>query len=530
MEPARRTSSKGGPRTTLLLLGFVVLVASRRWQQLTSPQVWDEDGRLISSFVESGWAGIFQPVNGYLVLVPRVITGVSMFLSVYYYPIISTVLACLFAALVGLAVAMSPTRLGAKVLCAASVFLVPSDAEVFGLPLYTLWWAPVLLLLVALWEEGTPALFLRFLYLVVGGLSSPYILVVLPVLYFRAIRFRRLRSEILVALAGTVIAAAQVCFVVGGAHMASPPTASFATYVVPRFCGWFLVGGVSQNTFLLWLAGIVLLALIAAYLVANRRNALAWVLVYLYVGAVASSILRNDPAALHPFRGGPRYFFFPFFLTSWILIQLALTAGKKRLRIAAAAAAVTGGLNALPQWTRHHDDLHWAEHLVSARQFSEYGIPIESDGHWFRAWSIEEPGATWKGLIERDRFASAAELDERPTFAYRIVGANELNADGWGAESDPNSGRLVSIAQPGGGGGRVMRLSKSGRILFRSGPVKDFPFMEVVGHEKTYIPRLPMTTDWVTLEFSNSTLPREFTIRVTDHGQGVGEWAAVGAQ
>jgi hypothetical protein len=49
--------------------------------------------------------------------------------------------------------------------------------------------------------------------------------------------------------------------------------------------------------------------------------------------------------------------------------------------------------------------------------------------------------------------------------------------------------------------------------------------MEIVGQEGTFIASLPLTTDWVTLEFSNSRLPHEFTLKVVNEGQGVGEWS-----
>jgi hypothetical protein len=520
---AKVTSGRAA-RAALLFLLFVGLVASRRWQQLTAPQVWAEDGRLISTFMEQGWSGITQPVNGYLILVPRVITNVSLLISGYYYPMTSTLLACGFAGLVGVAVALSPTELRAKVLCAAAVFLVPSDAEVFGPPLYTLWWAPILLLLVALWDRESPAIWLRLLFVAVGGLSSPYILVVLPILWIRCFRFRK-GPEAWVAMAATVVAAIQGCFILRGANMASPPVASFTTYVVPRFGGWFWFGGISENSHLLWPAGILLFVLITSFLFTRRHDVFAWILVYLYLGAVASSILRNDPAALHPFRGGPRYFFFPFFLTSWILVQLALTAHRRWLRNAAAAAALVGALNALPQWTRRHDDLHWSEHLLSARLFPRYEVPIESDGHWFRAWGIDEPGTVWDRLLQHDPLLNPSRLERSPTYAYRIVGNGELNADGWVEGPAPAGGPKVLIPAIGAQTEKALELSRGRRVRFRCGPNAKPPHVEIVGHESEFLPRLPQTNDWVMLEFSNSRLPREFAVRVIDQGQGVGDWA-----
>jgi hypothetical protein len=516
--------------TFLLLAVFFGLVVARRWQQLESPQVWCEDGRLVGSFAEHGWSRTFEAVNGYLILVPRLITGVSLLVSSYHYPLISTLLACVFAALVGVAVAVSPTSLRGKFLCAASIFLVPSDTEVFGLPLYTLWWAPVLLLVVALWDERYTGVFLRILCVVAGGLSSPYVLVVLPVLGYRAIRFRKMRSEVAVALAATAVAAIQGCFIFGGAQMASPPLASLATYVVPRFCGWFLIGNFSDDGRFLWPAGILVIAMIVGFLFSNRHDTWAWILIYLYLGSIASSIIRVDAAALQPIRGGPRYFFFPFFLTSWILIQSALTARRKWMRVAAGTAALAGVLNAIPQWTRHHDDLHWKEHLLSAHLFPSYQVPIQYDGNWFRAWTLTLPGATWERLLRSDRLMSRANEDARPTFAYRVVGADELAADGWDSGGSRESGRIVSIMAAGAKKETLIILSAGRRIRYRSGPSRDAPSMEVAGFEKMFIPWLPMTTDWVTLEFSNSRLPQKFTVRVTDHGNGVGEWEAAAAE
>jgi hypothetical protein len=523
------TSAPGRLAAFALFAAFLAVLASRRWAQLVSPQVWAEDGRIISGFIGNGWREFLLPVNGYLILVPKVITRLSLAVSPYYYPITSTVLACLFSAMVGLAVAFSPTSLRGKVLCAFSLFLVPSDAEVFGLPLYTLWWAPILLLLLALWDERRPCLGLRLAFVAAGGLSSPFILVVLPVLYLRAHWHRAWGAERAVALAATLVSAVQLNFILRGAHMALPPGSSFLTYVVPRFCGWFLVGNFSEANAILWPAGVLVLALVAAFWIEGRRSATAWVLVYLYCGGIASSILRNDPAALHPFRGGPRYFFFPFILTFWILIQLLLMTGRKWIRASIGLALAAAVLNAIPVWTRSHDDLHWAEHLASARLFSEYEIPIESDGHRIRAWSIGESGSTWNRLLRKDWFVSPEELAALPTFAYRIVKADDADA-GWGPlpgdRANPALGGKLPAEEPGVAGRAIrLKLTAGSRVRFRSGPVEHSQSMRVLGYESVFLQDLPITADWVTLEFSNSRLPRDFTVEVEDHGQGLGEWS-----
>jgi hypothetical protein len=495
----------------LLFLVFLGLLATRRWEQLMSPQVWDEDGRAISGFMSSGWHEFLQPVNGYLISVPKLITGASLALSPYYYPLVSTVLTWLFIGLVGLALASAPIRLRGRILCAVAVFLVPSNAEVFGIPLYALWWATLLLLAAALWDETRPSLGLRLVFLAAGGLSSPFILVVLPVLYFRALWYRRIHAEKIVAFFATVFAGVQWHFMSTGAAMAFPSPRSIAVNVVPKFCGWFLTGNFSDSLWALWAAGIVVLALVAASTFVGRRHLATWILLFLYGGAVASSIARIDPSVLHPALAGPRYFFLPFLLTFWILIQLALSAPLLWLRLVAGVVSIGAVANAIPVWTRHHDDLRWAEHLRSAPLFTEYSIPIEGDGNRFSAWSISNPGSAWAALLRRDHLASSARLEDLPTFAYRVL--PDVGPPGISAPSP----------QPTQAEG-ILKLRAGDRVRFRSGQVTGPQRMEVVGREHDFLPDLPITKDWVILEFSNSQLPREFSVRVRDRGQGTGQW------
>ncbi len=524
--------SKSSLRIPLLFVAFLCLVASRRWEQLASPQVWAEDGGLISGFIGNGWREFLQPVNGYLILVPKMVTRVSMAVSIYYYPIVSAILAFLFAALTGVAAAIAPTRLRGRVLCAFSIFLVPSDSEVFGLPLYTFWWASILLLLLALWDERRPALGFRLVCVTAAGLSSPFVFVVLPVLCFRALLHRKLHAERIVAFAATGVAAVQMYFISRGTAMAFPTWASFSRYVVPRFCGWFLLGNFWENSDLLWPLGLLVVTLIAAFWYGSRRDPTAWILVYLYCGAIASSIFRIDPAALHPIRAGPRYFFLPFVLTFWILIQFILATDRKWIRVSVGIIASVAVLDALPVWSRRHDDLQWEQHLVSARMFSRYEIPIQSDGHRFSAWYIGEPGATWDGLILRDWFLSPEDLAGLPTFAYRIVRTGDIDdgpdpAMGRAGEAE-DGGRTISVVSTGSRKEVELRLTAGRRIRFRSGQVDGSQSMQVVGYEKVFIPSLPITKDWVTLEFSNFRLPKEFTVRISDQGHGVGEWSEAG--
>ena len=506
-------------RTTLLFVGFFLLAASRRWQQFTCPQVWCEDGEVMAGFARLGWREFLVPVNGYLILAPKLLTGAVLALSLPWYPLLSTVLATAFSALVGVAVSTAPTNLRLRTLCALGLFLVPSNPEVFDLPLYALWWAPVLLLLVALWDEDDPRLGLRLLFLVLGGLSSPFIVVVVPALAIRALA--RPRAPVGWALAGVGAAAAvvQAGFLLRGTGAVAPTGAALGRFVVPKFCGWYVAGNFSPDPRLLWALGLGILALLAAQLPAGGRRPASWILTYLWAGSIAASVLRVDPAVLHPAAAGPRYFFLPFVTTTWLLLQQVARPGPRGLRLAAALAAGAAVANAVPVWSRRHVDLEWRAQVRSARCFPSYGMLIESDGLREHAWGLALPQEQWLKLWRRALDRGATDPAGAPTFAYRVL----LPSDRPAGAALPAAGARVDFAA-GTAGPAGLRLSPRGRIEFRSGADPVPIPLAVVGSAGTFIGRLPVYPDWVTLEFSNAKLQPGCAFRVGAPGRSVGEW------
>jgi hypothetical protein len=511
-------------RVLLLLVLLFVLLASRRWSQLASPQVWDEEGAMIGGFLEHGWNDLLRPLNGYLLLVPKLIVGVSLAVSLSHYPAVATGLAWAVILAVGLAVALSPTHLRARAACAVAVFAVPTDPEVFGLALYTFWWASILVLLLAVWDERRPAVALRLAYLAAGGLSSPVIVAVLPVLYFRAWRFRERRAEVGIALAATAVCAVQLHFVALGHAGHLPPPGSVLRNVVPKLLGGFAVGDLVSSAAVMWLSGTVLSVAVAAWCFRDRRNPAAWTLLFLLAGAVALSVSRVDPGIINQRFAGPRYFFFPFVLESWILIQAA---SGPRLRLSGMLAVLLLGLaavNAVPAWRRTHVDLHWAEHVRSAACFPDYAVPIEFDGNPLSTWSIREPGDIWMEALGGAHLIPTGDLESLPTYPFRVVADGDPGAEG------PGPRAVVSRASRGPVGMELtLRLRRGDRVRFRSGGPGGRARMHVDGCEGAFIEDLPRTGGWVTLEFSNSRLPADFALTVDGDERGMGEWAPIKA-
>lgn len=532
---------------------FFLLLLSRRGAQLFSPQVWDEDGVSVTpggnvgnipSFLNKGWLSIIDPVNGYLILVPKLITGISLSVTFYEYPLLSTVISFAFIIIVGLAVAFSPTHLSGKYFCAIAIFFIPSDPEVFGLPLYTFWWASLLLFLLVLWNEQSEQPVLRTIFLILGGLSSPIIFLVLPAFYFRLLFFWQRKIEWVIAISATLIAFTQLYYVLS-ASVGSPPSLDAITSgVIPTFFGGALAFNFTANKYTLWIYGIFLLSIFFTALFINRRNIFVWLLFYLLLGSVALSIARVDPSILHPRFAGPRYFYFPFVLIYWLLIQIVFINGSMLLGKVSIAVVFLMALNSLPAWSRSHDDLKWKSHVKSCQFFEHYRLPIQFDGNRASAWSLDMNGSLCKSLLSTDIFYRSRTGRGYRTYPFVInyVRPDALHCSGnsvslrsssitgtdYQKSSIPGCIILGTFKDADADVGTIeLQLRRGDQVFYRSGPGGLAQTVRVVGHDNDYLSELPVSTEWASLIFSNSTLPEEFTIVIEDRGQSLGEWSAV---
>jgi len=526
-----------------LLLG---LLTTRRTQQLTSPQVWVEDGtQILEKYIAQGWPSLFEPVNGYLITIPKIISISALSVSFTYYPLLSTILAWLFIVSVGLAIAYSPTQMNGRGLCSVLVFMTPADPEVFGLPSYTFWWASLLLFLIPLWDQDLPLLGWRLGVLILCGLSSPAIVAILPMLYLRSYWYRSLRAEHVVASIATLIAAIQVYFIVHSSAAGLPPLGSSLALIVPKFFGSFLIGNWISNALVLWPAGMGVLTLTSMWLFRERHKVSSWILLYLLVASIMMTAARVDPTVLHPKGAGPRYFFLPFIFTFWILVQFLYVSSTSTLRrITTEVVIAVTVLNAKPVWSRGHDDLRWESHVHSSPLFSDYAIPVHYDGNERSKHFLKVSGKETAALLKADLLFSWDELGQVPTFPYRVLSVSEA------AGGEDESATLVSSTMRGGDhlgprikvyrsicsfktsdadiGSASLKLRRGSHILYRSGPSVRGQSVLIEGQEGVFLTELPLAEEWVKLSFSNSKLPAEFVAVVRDGSRGYGEWLSVG--
>jgi hypothetical protein len=241
------------------------------------------------------------------------------------------------------------------------------------------------------------------------------------------------------------------------------------------------------------------------------------------------TVARLDPAIPHHRLAGPRYFFYPFVITFWAAVQCIYRPQPVLLRGLAGAMVALALVNSWPAWVRgiEHHDLRWADHLRSAALFPEYAIPTQLDGSRHHPWRVlRGSGAVWARVTGEGQLFPDEVKQGSPTFAYRVLGFAEAGAGVVPEGRDPIE---AAVSPTTGRHELVLQLNRGDRFFFRTGASANPAHMSVVGLDERFIEDLPVSSAWITLEFSNANLPATFTLKVEDTGSGVGEWVAMGS-
>lgn len=382
----------------LLLIGFCALFL-RAWPRLLYPEIWIEDGTLnLAGFINEGTISTFSPVGGYLTIIPKLITLTSLSISFIYYPMISTILAWIITLLIFLAIVKAPSYLRGRLLLAISCFFIPSDPEVFGLPSYTFWWSSLLLFMLVFWKEEQNTT-LRLALLALSSLSAPICVITLPLFWARAIFFKK-PSEWMLAIFASIFTLIQISVMMIHNNPGNLNITETLTLFTPVFFGSYLVGNLSTQ--LTWIFGIFLFGVICIGAYKNRNWVMAS-LIYLLISSILISAYRVELTVLNPIHAGPRYFFYPYILTSWILIQLLFTQ-QFFIKYISGLFLLVSCVNAVPHLDRRHDRLNWESHVMNCVNSQIYTFPIHFAGDKNNAWSFNLNGEQCQRLVEKDLF------------------------------------------------------------------------------------------------------------------------------
>jgi hypothetical protein len=395
---------------TLLSLLFFILLFLRRGEQLLNPQVWAEDGiMIIPSFLEYGWFNLIHHVNGYLITIPKLISNISMSISPLYYPEISTYITWAFTIFIALAVTFSPTKLHYKPLAAILIFLIPTNAENFGLPLYTLWFSAILLFLVVLWKQQQ-SLHWKNTFLILGGLSSPVIVPILTIQIFRTLFLPYKKEEVVTLILASIIAIVQLGYLINyGGDSGIHGTINLDLYLVHtlinKYFSFYYLGNFVISHTLFFLGGVLLLLLMLTYWFQYKKDVFFYILLGLLFASIALSVARANVYLIHPVDGGgARYFFFPYILLGWTLLYLSKS--HYAYKVFTLPIITLSIILSTKAFDRGHDSLFWKEHLISCSiSKNKYSIPIHYAGSSASTWHYAFTPEQCKSLIEKDIFS-----------------------------------------------------------------------------------------------------------------------------
>jgi hypothetical protein len=384
---------------TILTLTTLLLFL-RRPDQFYAPYIWVEDGtKILPEFIRDGWFSLFYAVNGYQILATRLLTTFSLKASFLYFPIVSLLLTILSTSLVVALISFAPTDLRCKPLCALAALLLPTDPEVLGIGEYIFWWAGLTLFVALIWTPNAAYQWVRMICVGLGGLSSPIIITLLPLFLLRGALLRNKRGEIAtltVAIAAT--AAQMITMIQTGDHVAAWNSKIWEEIpsMIEKFFGYYINGSGDWNPMIRFSIGSALLTLLVLH---NRRLSLTFGLLTVSLFLVIITTIQRVPASVaHPYLAGPRYFFYPYIILSWLLIWIGISSRQWMVRTVAVGTVGASILWGLPTIARHHIHVDWREQVAACAKSETFNFPIHFDGSK-NMWSIQLSGADCTALV-----------------------------------------------------------------------------------------------------------------------------------
>lgn len=494
-------------KTASLLVAVIAVNFARRPDQFLHPAVWVEEGSvLFRQYLNRGWASIFTPVNGYILAPSKIVTVLAYHTSFGQYPAASVVWTLVVSSGVALAILKAPTFIKYRWIAAISPFLVPIHPEVLTAASYVFWQTSFLAILSLLWKFEARHSLLRMSYTIIGGLSSPLIVVLAPAFVLRCIVARR-KSEVLPAVAAATTAAMQLRALAAAkassndslSHSLKTPL-TFVRLVVEKFFGDFVLNLDNAVSLVLGIA-IVTYMLFVTFKAAKERDWGIFLLSYT-IAATLVSVARVDIRVIDAFGNAPRYFYMTFVTLSWFWLSQIRSSQVQRL--GAASLLVVASCNSSQQFVRRHDHLDW----TTAASNCSLGKPMLS-----RRMTLPPSGPATRVTFSSS--GAFSENDLREEVPYRSTS--------WGtSRSDGDVGRLV-IDLPGDAGGHRVAIELIG------GPSLEHQHMGVLlasGAAVTYdlSPVAASLKDWAWFD-----LPAARRIELIDDGTGWGEWIALSA-
>ncbi len=404
--PPLAESRRPGWLSSARALGWLVLVcaallALRKPWALHTPQLWAEDGSIfLTQDEQMGARAFFEPYNGYLHLLPRLIAWLASHTAdVSWWPAIYNSLA--FAINVALFARLASRRVqlpGKEWLMLAFV-LVAGTGEVL-LNVTNLQWVTAFFLVLQLFTvraETWPQRLGDLALLAIIGLNGPFAIVLLPVFAWRAWRERTLDAGLALAvIAGCAVV--QGFFLLRAGLSLEGNTAAFRPLMFfsilgSRLVTWPIFGPAAVRAWPQAVHAALGVVVIAPLLWRTlrpdpRRNArLTVAAIFMLITLASLYRVRADTWERDDLVNGDRYFYIPRVLLAWLLIWECSAAARPVAWLARGLCALGVVMHAPHFILPAPPDYKWAAHCDPIRRGVPANIYTLPEGWW-----IEYPG------------------------------------------------------------------------------------------------------------------------------------------
>jgi len=512
---------------------YLGLYFYRRPDQFLHPGAWNEDGeQIISNLETSGIFGLFDPVNGYLIVSSTLVNFISSRLSFDYYPEISAGLTIV----VTFVLIKRLTRLFdapfAFYLFLATFLLYPSDSEVLGIGLYTFWvfgLFAVCVFYVQIVKPGITIPAIDFGLLMIAMLSGPFGPISFALWFVLQFRTFDRRLWTLVGILALCCAVQAYTFLTTAQDDSKGEVSEIVGNVPTILAEFFGADAVA-----------ILPVLIAAGLLNTGIRASAFAGGLIAFAMFIAAYRVGDIRVLDQFGAGPRYFYYPYTIVIlwalsalWLGNRTALHRVTRALSTTIIAALIVKGFPDLPRSQAYVD---WRAEVDDCR-FAVVGEPLRIyyDGTLRTPWVSPLTNVQCQRLVQasllpgpqrsnclptqwrEDRYYDACSSDQVPSNAK---GADVVQMDGFELEGASYTSQQggVDVAT------LELRVSQKALVAYRSGPETGEQFLEFRSHFDA--------TERVPLEHSTAwryiSPPRGYTkMRVIDAGTAPGQWTAI---
>ncbi len=331
-----------------------------------------------------------QPMSGYLHLLLRSIAFSGRYLDPAFQPGWYLVAVLFFTAVVGNTCLSKRNPMACRYLLPVAIALIPHTGEV-PLNLTNLQWITALGLLVTALKDD-PSTGIQWasdiFFVVVVGLTGPFILFVVPLLLYRAYTRRTYQSYILLGLA-VAVSLIQLWYVYSTlARSEGPPVIdAFKVFAVVsrRLFGSIVLGTASfeMKEYASAALGVGMILYLSASIWTLQKDRAVYALLLFYMLAivfVSGFTKRFDVWYFLDLALGDRYFFIPKVVLVWIMIGIVARGGRPwaylpgMVLISAGLALNIGNYRFSPL-----KDFKWYEACPRIRKFEEVRVIINPD-------------------------------------------------------------------------------------------------------------------------------------------------------